>query len=97
MGSAFSAGSVLSFASLLSVGSLASISSSGSVLSIASSGSILSIGGSGGCVQIGTRSLGASGEAANHAAAAEANIRRISGLLAVAAIASAPFSRSAAA
>jgi hypothetical protein len=94
--SAFSAGSVMSAGSLLSVGSLASIASSGSILSIASSGSILSIGASGGFLRVGGGR--AEGDAtASGPAVSEATVRRLSGLLALSAIVSAPFARRAAA
>jgi hypothetical protein len=91
-----SAFSVLSFASVLSAGSIASLTSAGSILSIAStgsllsfasSGSILSIGSSGSILSVGgSGSFRAGGAPSEDAPADPANVARLSGLLAVAAI-----------
>ena len=93
VGSAWSALSVGSVGSLGSVGSICSVGAAGSILSIGSSGSILSIGSAGGFL-----SIGSSGETpwSDEAPTVDATVvRNISGLLAVAAVVAAPFSRSA--
>lgn len=91
---------MLSAGSALSVASLGSLASSGSILSIGSAGSILSVGSSGAILALGPISLlGARDERSGDAGTPgpdPAVIRRISGLLAVAAIACAPFTRRAA-
>jgi hypothetical protein len=99
--SVWSVGSVLSAASFLSAGSMLSIGSAGSVLSIGSSGSILSIGSSGSILSCGSAgSVAGMGAAGRPEVAAPgpdpAVVRRIGGLLAVAAIVAAPFGRPAA-
>lgn len=93
-GSVASAGSVLSLGSagsVLSAGSLLSIGSVGSILSIGSAGSILSIGSAGGFCTTGARQARATESAADVTVVPGAVVRRISGLLAVAAIVAAPF------
>jgi hypothetical protein len=92
-----SAFSVLSFGSILSAGSIASLSSAGSFLSIASTGSILSFASSGSILSIGSSgsilSVGGSGSFRSSSVPDEgtpadtANVTRMSGLLAIAAIA----------
>jgi hypothetical protein len=92
-----SAFSVLSFGSILSAGSIASLSSAGSFLSIASTGSILSFASSGSILSIGSSgsilSVGGSGSFRSSSVRDEdtpadtANVARLSGLLAIAAIA----------
>jgi hypothetical protein len=100
LGSVVSAGSVLSIfsaGSVLSAGSLLSIGSVGSVLSIGSAGSILSIGAAGGFCTTGARQARAAESAGTATVDSGAVVRRISGLLAFAAIAAAPFGRRSAA
>lgn len=101
IGSAWSVGSVLSVASFLSAGSFLSVGSAGSILSIGSSGSILSIGSSGSILSLASSGAlagrgSAHGDERGDAGPDPAVVRRISGLLAMAAIVSAPFTRRAA-
>jgi hypothetical protein len=89
--SALSAASTLSVGSALSffsAGSILSIGSAGSILSVGSSGSILSIGASGGFLSVGPQATPA--ESADvPSERAEAAVRRLSGALAIAALAGA--------